>query len=232
MAALKSVLLKRPRQGKDEPEKPLLRGRLHRIGFYIFFIIGVAVTILAKTTRARVSFLVYFLSVLGVYGISSTYHITEWKNPKAELIMQKLDHACIYLLIAGTYTPICALCLPFEQKWTSDMLKIVWFVAILGIFRSIFFTNIPKVINVLFYISMGFVIIPYLPQVVRSIDKTHSALFISGGAIYCIGGIIYGFEKPDPLPKTFGFHELFHLCTILANTCFSIPIIICALRRN
>lgn len=228
--SLRSILSKRPRLAKDEPTKPFLRGRLHRIGFYIFLLTGFFVLFSAHSLRARLSFLIYYFSVLAVYGISSAYHMTEWKSSKAELIMQKLDHACIYLLIAGTYTPICVLCLPFDQKWTRDMLKIIWFIASLGIVRSIFFTNIPKIVNVIFYVSMGFVIIPYLPLVIKTINNSYSVLFITGGVLYCVGGFIYGFEKPDPSPSTFGFHELFHLFTILANICFSIPIIICTIK--
>lgn len=224
------MIFRRPRTTHEEPFKPFLRGKFHRYGFYTCFFLGIIVLILAKNTIARISFLIYLISVLLVYGVSSTYHLTNWKTHRTEAIMQKLDHACIYLLIAGTYTPVCTLCLPFDQRWSFDILKIVWFIATLGIIRSIFFTNIPKIVNVIFYLTMGFVIVPFMPKVFKHVDASFAVFFIFGGIIYSFGGLVYGFENPDPVPHIFGFHELFHLCTVLGNLCFAVPIVIKTLK--
>lgn len=224
MPSINSILSKRPRLNKDEPSKPLLRGKFHRYGFYISLFLGLAILLLAKDSLARLSFVVYFATVLLVYGVSSVYHLTEWSTVRSELFMQKLDHACIFLLIAGTYTPVCILCLPFVENWVKAILGIVWCIAVAGIIKCLFFMNIPKFVNVLFYLLTGFVIVPFLPLVLRSIDLSTSSFFIAGGAIYAFGGIVYGLETPDPLPEIFGYHEIFHLCTVVANLCFAIPI--------
>lgn len=224
-----NLLNKRPKLSADEPDKPYFRGKLHRYGFYFALILGAVILYLAKDLKARCAFLIYLMSLLLVYGISSTYHMTDWKNAKAENLMQKLDHACIFLLIAGTYTPVCAVCLPFEDKWVKQILQIVWIIAAIGVVKSIFFTNIPKIINVCFYLIMGFIIIPYLPLVLSATRILYTAFFIAGGVTYAFGAIVYGTEIPDPDPKVFGYHEIFHLCTIIANLCFAVPIAICVL---
>lgn len=216
-----------PNLYSDRPEKPLLRGVFHRYGFYACTLLGLTVLIFAKNTLARISFLVYLLTLLSVYGVSSTYHLTKWKDVKAETFWLKMDYSCIYLLIAGTYTPICALCFPFEtQRWPLTILVLIWIIAALGILRTIFFTNIPKLLNVSFYILMGFVLIPYMPLVFQHVDFLYGCSFVLGGLIYTFGGLVFGFERPNPLPHYFGYHEIFHLCTVLGNLCFAVPIVI------
>ena len=221
-----SRLLKRPKRQIDEPVKPFLRGAFHQYGFYIALVLGIIVLTLATDRKARISFAIYFGSVLLVYGVSSTYHLTDWKNERAESLMQKLDHACIFFLIAGTYTPVCVVCLPYPETWVLNILKIVWSFALLGAFKSILFTNIPKSINVLFYLTLGFCILPFIRRVYESASGPFTMSFLSGGIIYALGGIVYGIEYPDPFPEIFGYHEVFHLCTVIANLCFAVPITI------
>lgn len=228
-SAFMNVFNKRPKLSADEPDKPYFRGRLHRYGFYFALILGAVILCLAKDFKSRCSFFVYLLSSLLVYGISSTFHLTVWKTARSEALMQKLDHACIFLLIAGTYTPVCTVCLPFGEAWVKQILKIAWIISIIGVVKSIFFANIPKIINVTFYLITGFVIIPYLPLVLSATNLVYTAFFIAGGVTYASGAIVYGTEIPDPNPKIFGYHEIFHLCTIIANLCFAVPIVICVL---
>lgn len=205
--------------------KPLLRGQFHHAGFYIFTIIGIFVFLKAKT--AHFAYATYIISLLAVYGTSATFHVINWKSKKAEDLMQKLDHANIFFLIAGTYTPVCVACLPFHENWVRFALMAVWIIAICGIIKCIVWQNPPKVLNVSFYFICGLSIVPNLPQIAKIFDPATTAIFIVGGVLYLIGGTIYGLEYPDPYPDVLGYHEIFHILTIIANLCFFIPIYNC-----
>lgn len=212
-------------EGAPKEKKPLLRGQFHHLGFYTFLVVGF-VTFL-KARFAHLSFLVYMVSLLAVYGTSATFHIIDWKSKKAENLMQKLDHANIFFLIAGTYTPVCVACLPYQEDWVKYTLLTVWIIAGCGIVKSLLWQNPPKAFNVSFYFICGLSIVPNLPKIARIFSPWTTAIFVLGGFLYLLGGVIYGIEYPDPLPDTFGYHEIFHILTILANICFFIPIYQC-----
>lgn len=208
-----------------EELKPRLRGQFHHAGFYAFIISGLFV--IWKLRTLDWSYLVYMASLLAVYGTSAAFHTIEWKNKSHEVFMQQLDHANIFFLIAGTYTPVCVSCLPFEEAWVRHILLAAWVIAVCGVIKCIVWQNPPKILNVAFYFICGLTILPFMPRIVRVLHPAVSASFAIGGALYLLGGLVYGIEYPDPYPEVFGYHEIFHVCTLLANTCFFIPIIYC-----
>ncbi len=210
--------------------KPKLRGQFHHFGFYAFILIGLLVFWLQKTLS--LSFLVYLLSLLAVYGTSAAFHVIDWKNKKHEIFMQQLDHANIFLLIAGTYTPVCVACLPYEEAWVKHILIAAWSIALCGVLKCIFWRNPPKLLNVAFYFICGLTIVPFLPRILKVINPLVSASFIIGGIVYLYGGLVYGLEYPDPFPDVFGYHEIFHVCTLVANLCFFVPIIYCICTKS
>lgn len=211
---------------KDEPEKPFLRGKIHYFGFYLFLFFGSVLLILAKNEITRLCISIYLLSMLILFGTSTFFHTTTWENYNVEAFIQKVDHASIFLLITGTYTPVCVLLFDISHRWPLYVLSAAWIIGISGILKSIFIENPPKFFNVLFYFACGLSILPVLPKVFSSIGLSMAFSLLTGGILYLLGGTIYGIEWPDPSPKIYGYHEIFHTLTLLANLCFLFPIII------
>lgn len=216
--------LKRGRLSYEEPEKPLLRGYIHKVSFFLYLCAGLIVLSYAQTDLKRMAFFVYLMSSLCLYATSSVFHTTSWHDPEAELELQKLDHCAIILQIAGTYTPVCTAHMPSDALWPNIILGTIWALTLLGTMKSFLWKNPPKIFNVLFYFTAGLSIIPYMPTIIQHLTFFEWGFFALGGAVYLTGGMIYGLERPDPNPKIFGFHEIFHCCTILANLCFFVPI--------
>ena len=210
--------------------KPLLRGQIHRAGFYAYLVIAVFLIYFARSGIPRISMGIYLTTLLNMYGISSVLHITDWQRPWLEARLQKVDHASIFLLIAGTYTPICVSCLP-RAGWVTALLLSVWIIGIAGVIKCLIWSKAPKAFNVAFYFVCGLTIVPFIPHLYDYVTWWGLVLYVLGGAMYLIGGVIYGTEYPDPWPKVFGFHEIFHTLTILANLCFIIPMSHCILAR-
>jgi hemolysin III len=223
------------RRGKlslEEPDKPLLRGRIHFIGFFVFLLLGLLLLFVSQNETSRLCHSIYLLSMLILFSTSTIFHTTEWKNAAIESLLQKLDHASIFLLITGTYTPVCVLLFDLTKKWPIYILACAWLIGIAGILKSLLIENPPKILNVLFYFVCGLTILPVLPEVFSSIGAILSLFMALGGFFYLLGGTIYGIEWPNPFPKFFGYHEIFHLLTLLANFCFLVPIIIFTIKNQ
>ena len=169
--------------------------------------------------------------MLILFSSSAIFHTTHWKNVAIESFLQKLDHASIFLLITGTYTPTCVLLFDISKKWPIYILFSAWMIGITGILKSLLIENPPKFFNVLFYFICGLTIIPAIPKVLSSIGAILTFIMVLGGFFYLLGGTIYGIEWPDPLPRIFGYHEIFHLLTLLANFCFLVPIILSTFKN-
>ena len=196
-----------------QPVKPRLRGYLHQEAFFIT--VGASALLIAKSTN-RVTFLascIYSLGLLLLFGISALYHRPFWTASRRALF-KKLDHSAIYILIAGTFTPICLLSLSVESG--HRLLIIIWIAAAVGILQSIFWAKAPKYMTALFYIVMGWQALPFLEELNRSFGFNNLILLILGGFFYTVGAIFYALKKPNFYPSTFGYHELFHLFTIIA----------------
>lgn len=189
--------------------KPILRGHFHQAMFFVC--IGALIPLLLQTKNSLefISILIYSLCTLALFGISSIYHRVNWPTNEKRMLWKKLDHAGIFLMIAGGFTPVSLLALPVDKGMT--LLKIIWAVAALGIIQSIFFIKIPKLANAILYIGMGYLIVPYMHDLYISLGVHNVALILAGGIAYTIGAICYGLKKPILKPSVFGYHEVFHL---------------------
>jgi len=197
------------------PTKPLLRGHFHQAMFFIT--VGACALLIAKssTPKEYIATSIYSVGALLMFGISGLYHRINWK-PDARFFMKKLDHSAIYIMIAGTFTPICLLSLPEESG--RNLLMAIWGITFVGIIQSIFFVNLPKYISAIIYMIAGYMILPYLSVLTLTLGLTNVILIAVGGVIYSLGAISYGLKKPAMSPMIFGYHELFHIMVCLGAT--------------
>ena len=150
------------------------------------------------------------------FGVSALYHRVDWR-PSARRVVRRLDHASIYLLIAGTYTPYGLLVL--SGAWQFSILGVVWIGAALAIVQRLFWLDAPRWVPVAAGISLGWVGIVALPQIIEASGLAGTVLVAAGGIFYTLGAVVYAVQRPNLVPATFGFHELFHVLTVLAAAC-------------
>ena len=197
--------------------RPRLRGVIHHYSAYVAAVAGLALVIGAATVGDPVAVVpcaVYAVTVLGLFAISAGYHRIPWKTARARTRMKRADHAMIFLFIAGTYTPFCALGLPSPTSWW--VLGIVWAGAAAGATLKIAWPGAPRWLGVSLYIVLGWVIVAVAPALVSETGVLVMVLLALGGVFYSVGGILYAARWPDPWPDTFGHHEVFHACTAIA----------------
>ncbi len=196
-------------------QKPILRGWSHQAMFFIS--LGACSLLIAKSanTTQYISTIVYSLGLLMMLGVSAFYHRIHWE-PKARDLLGRLDHSAIYVMIAGTCTPITLLVLNGESG--STFLISIWTVAAIGILKSIFFPNLPEKLSAIIYLIPGYMVLPYLSELIPKLGMTNISLLIAGGILYTIGAVFYGLKKPGRYAKWFGYHELFHLFVCVAAT--------------
>ena len=194
-------------------QKPLLRGHFHQAAF--FFALGAWIVLITRihTQLQAVSIVIYGVGLLSLFGVSALYHRIQWQV-KARAWMRRLDHAAIFLLIAGTFTPVCLL--GMQGQTGERLLWIVWGVALLGIIQSLIWVHAPKWLSAILYVAMGWLAGPYIMEMNASLGPGRLSLIIIGGAIYTLGAVVYAIKKPNPYPRVFGYHEIFHLLTIIA----------------
>ncbi|MEU6120080.1 hemolysin III family protein [Streptomyces sp. NPDC047117] len=195
------------------PLKPKLRGWLHAGMFPAVLFSGVVLTALADSTRGRVACGVYTLSACLLFGVSAIYHRGNW-GPRVTGILRRLDHANIFLIIAGTYTPLTILLLPDGRR--DLLLWGIWAAAALGIAFRVFWVGAPRWLYTPCYIAMGWAAVFFLPDFLQKGGIAVLVLVIVGGLLYSAGGVIYGIKRPNPSPRWFGFHEVFHSFTLAA----------------
>ncbi|TPW75778.1 PAQR family membrane homeostasis protein TrhA [Schumannella soli] len=195
--------------------KPTWRGWIHLATFPLAIVLGIVLMLVAANTAARAAAAVFMLSSLLLFGISATYHRINW-SPKVKALFRRLDHSNIFLLIAGTYTPIAVCCLPTTKAVV--LLSIVWGGALLGIGFRIFWLGAPRWLYVPLYLALGWAAMLYIVDLVNANVAT-MVLILVGGAAYTTGAIFYGTKRPNPVPGVFGFHEMFHSCTVIAFLC-------------
>jgi hemolysin III len=198
---------------KIEEVKPKLRGWLHLGIAPLSLAAGIVLIALSPTPMTRLGSAVFAASALTLFTASATMHRGQW-SPRTGLWLRRLDHASIFLLIAGSYTPFTLLLLQGRDRIT--LLTIVWGGATLGILFRLFWTGAPRWLYTPIYIALGWAAVFYLPAFFASASTAVLALMIVGGALYTVGGVVYGFRRPDPFPQWFGFHEVFHSLTIAA----------------
>jgi hemolysin III len=192
--------------------KPHLRGWLHLGAFPLAVVTGALLTALAPPGSPRVAFAVFTVSAALLFGVSALYHRGTW-GPRAHAVLQRLDHANIFLIIAGSYTPFAVLLLPPGPAHT--LLWIVWSGAVGGVAFRVLWIGAPRWLYVPVYVALGWVAVVYLPAFAAA-GTTVLALVVTGGLLYTLGGLVYGLRRPDPSPRWFGFHEVFHALTVLA----------------
>jgi hemolysin III len=196
--------------------KPKLRGVSHQFASLVALLAGVALVLQAADARAAFAASVYAASLVTLFSVSALYHVPTWA-PAARQRMRRLDHASIFVLIAGTYTPICVLGLPPETG--ERLLYMVWGAAAAGVLQTIFWVHAPKPLSASLYVLMGWVLLPYASPVWHSLGTAGIGLILLGGFFYTAGAIIYALRRPDPVPAVFGYHEVFHVLVILASIC-------------
>lgn len=196
---------------------PRLRGRLHQGAFLVSFGTGLLLLMASPAGSARAAAAVYAGSVTALFGTSALYHRHSW-SPRGRLIMQRVDHSMIFVLIAGTYTPIAVLVLP--QPTGTVVLCVVWGVAAAAVGLRLLWRSGPG--WMVFPLSglLGAVALAVLPDLMRSVGLPGMALLVLGGATYLSGMTILIMHRPDPRPSVFGYHEVFHLLTLVAGVLF------------
>jgi hemolysin III len=192
---------------------PRLRGVIHQYAFFAALLIGATLIGVASSGRARTAVAIYAAGLAGCLGTSALYHRGHW-SPGVRAWLCRLDHSMIFVLIAGTYTPVCMLAL--SGTLGTAMLVTVWVGAAVGIVMTLVWWRPPALAEVLPYIVLGWVAIVALPQLGAALGWLALLLLFAGGALYTVGAVIYGLERPDPFPKVFGYHEIFHCFTIAA----------------
>ena len=201
--------------------KPRLRGVLHQGAFSTSLATGAVLVTLAGGAMAHVAAAVYAGSVALLFGTSAAYHRGPW-SPRTRNLMERLDHSMIFILIAGTYTPFTLLLLDGWLRWT--MFGIVWGGAIAGIITRNASWQAPRWFYVALYLGLGWVAVGILPQVLHEGGVAVLCLLMAGGLCYTYGAVVYARQHPDPSPRWFGFHEVFHAFTLAAFACHYIAV--------
>jgi hemolysin III len=204
--------------------KPRMRGWLHAGAAVTSIVTGVVLVAVAgslKGWQAGWSTAVYAVTILALFSISALYHRVSW-GPRGHAVMRRLDHSMIFVFIAGTYTPIAVLALP--HRTGEIVLVVVWSGAALGVLLKMLWPAAPRWVGVPLYIALGWTAVFVLPDILHGAGAAALVLIIVGGLAYTVGGIAYATKRPNPFPATFGFHEVFHACTIVAATCHYIAI--------
>jgi hemolysin III len=200
--------------------KPHLRGWLHLAAAPMTLAAGIALVALSPTAATRIGSAIFAICSVLVFSVSATYHRGRW-SPRMEVVMQRVDHSSIFLLIAGTYTPFTLLLLRGTDRVL--LLAVVWSGALLGAAFRVLWLGAPRWLYTPIYMALGWAAAFFVPQFAEGAERygvglgvAVLALLASGGALYTLGGVVYGFKRPDPWPRWFGFHEVFHSLTVLA----------------
>lgn len=196
--------------------KPKLRGWLHAVTSPVALAAGMVLIVLAPTPPATVAAVAYAVTSVTLFTTSAIYHRGNW-SPAAERRLKRFDHANIFLLIAGSYTPFALLALRGDDR--VAVLVAVWATALFGAAFRVFWVTAPRWLYVPLYIGLGWAAAFFIPSLLHGAGLPAFVLIVVGGALYTIGGVVYGLKRPNPSPRWFGFHEIFHTCTIAAFIC-------------
>ncbi|KAA9152214.1 hemolysin III family protein [Microbacterium lushaniae] len=201
--------------GAQSDIKPTWRGWIHAATFPIAIVAGIVLISVAQGAPAKWASAVFMVTSMMLFGSSALYHRFDWK-PRTLAVLKRIDHANIMLLIAGTYTPLAVLALPTQK--TVILLSVVWGGAIVGILFRVFWLHAPRWLYVALYLALGWAAVMYLFDLFDA-NATMMTLVLIGGLLYTAGAVVYALKRPNPWPGHFGFHEIFHVCTVLAFLC-------------
>lgn len=193
--------------------KPRLRGWIHAGSFPLVFASGVVLVLLAPAGEARLGSLIFAVTAAMLFGTSAVYHRGTWSDPVRSLL-KRMDHSNIFLIIAGTYTPFALLLLPPQQ--TRSLLLIAWIGAVGGVLFRVFWVGAPRWLYTPIYVALGWVAVFYLKPLYEAGGAAVVTLIAVGGLLYTLGALVYGTKRPNPSPRWFGFHEIFHVLTVAA----------------
>jgi hemolysin III len=199
-----------------ELTKPRFRGVLHRDAFFVSLAVGPLAVLAADGGLARAGVAVFAISVAACFGASALYHRGSW-SPPAHRLLRRLDHAGVYLLIAGTYTPVSLLVL--RGAWREAILATVWGGALVAIVVKFAWIDAPKWVAAAIGLALGWIAVVALPQLASGVAPAAFVLLAVGGLAYTAGALVYAGRRPDPFPSVFGYHEVFHALTIVAVVC-------------
>lgn len=204
-----------------------MRGWLHAYAFFVAAVCGSVLITLAATASPHpgpgpvVSCAIYSVTVCLLFGTSALYHRRVW-SPAGYQVMRRLDHSMIFVFIAGTYTPFSVLLLP--RTAAIVILSVVWGGAVLGVGMKMISPNAKRWLSAPIYVALGWVAVFVLPDILHKGGVAALVLLIVGGVIYTVGAVFYALRRPNPWPNTFGHHEFFHACTLVAAICHQIAI--------
>ncbi|MDQ5852543.1 MAG: hemolysin III family protein [Chloroflexota bacterium] len=202
--------------------KPRLRGWFHAGAAVAAIVTTSALLLQAQDDTLRFfSLLVFGLSMIELYVVSAIYHIGSWQGRRYQ-VLRAIDHANIFVLIAGTYTPICVNVLSGWLRIT--VLVAIWSLVVAGVICAVLTLRLPRWISTALYIAMGWIALGTMPWLISLLPWQAIALLVAGGVLYTIGAVVYALRRPNPLPHIFGFHEIFHLFTIAGGAAFVIVI--------
>jgi len=205
--------------------KPRMRGWLHFWSFAVSIaacatLIAVSAALVGAAAAAATA--VYSGTVLGLFGISALYHRRTWRSSRSRAVMRRLDHSMIFLFIAGSYTPVAVLAM--DRPTAERVLAVVWAGALAGVALKTLWPYAPAWVGVPIYVALGWVAVFVLPDLLHNAGVAALVLLLVGGALHTVGGVMYALRRPDPWPRTFGYHEFFHAATVLAAICHHVAI--------
>ncbi len=207
-----------------EDVKPTWRGWIHAATFPVTIVAGIVLLLVAEGSAAKISSAVFVLSSMLLFGNSALYHRFNWQ-PRTRILLKRIDHANIFLLIAGSYTPITVLALPPEKA--TLLLWLVWGGAGLGIIFRVFWIHAPRWLYVPLYLLLGYGALLFIVDFFHA-NAAMMTLILVGGLCYTVGAVIYALKRPNPIPGVFGFHEIFHTLTVVAFLCHFVAILLIA----
>jgi hemolysin III len=208
-----------PSDGSAAPApegRPLLRGVLHELAFMASLVVGTLLIVASDGTRRHVAAAAFAGSVAACFGASALYHRVTWR-PTVRQWMRRIDHAGIYMLIAGSYTAVCLLAL--DGAWRWSVLGVVWAGAGAAIVLKFVWVDAPKWLAAAIGIALGWAGVVAMPELAMRLNPAAVALLLAGGVLYTVGAVVYARRRPNPVPHVFGYHEVFHALTIVAVSC-------------
>ena len=193
---------------------PLLRGVFHLGAFVAAVAAGIVLVVLADGGTETASSWIYGVTLVAMFGVSALYHRFPWRSAARRLWARRLDHSTIFVFIAGTYTPFALLCLDGVMRWL--VLAVVWAGALVGLALELAWIDSPRWLSAVAYLMVGWVGVITIPQLFSGTGVAVATLLVVGGGLYSLGAVIYATKWPDPFPRIFGFHEVFHLLVVAA----------------
>jgi hemolysin III len=194
------------------PDKPILRGVFHEVAAAGALSAWILLVAAAPAGAGRTAALVYGATLFALFATSALYHRPNWR-PRARMVMRRLDHSAIFLLIAGSYTPFC---LVLGGQAGRTLLWVAWGGAALGVLQSMLWVRAPKPLVAGVYLLLGWVVLPVVPALLRTLGAGAVVLLAAGGLAYTLGAVVYATRRPDPFPRVLGYHEVFHALVVVA----------------